>query len=219
VSEPHLLPKEIIQVKKPKLSRKLLLSLAALGTAGALAGMGTFAQYTSTTSATEQVTTGVVAINLGASGAANRLSVSATNVVPGDTIARAVDLISTSTDPLSSVTLTSTASPSSALDTDAANGLQVVITRCAAGFVEAGVSPAYTYTCGAGALTVLATRAVIGSTIALSNLTATTTASTTDHLVITLTLPSTTTAAEVANNASSTISWAFTGTQRALTNR
>jgi predicted ribosomally synthesized peptide with SipW-like signal peptide len=206
-------------VRKPKLSRKLLLSLAALGTAGALAGMGTFAQYTSTASAPESITTGTVAIALGATGPANRLSVTATKVVPGDTIARAVDLISTSGDPLSTVTVTTTASPSSALDTDATNGLQLVIQACAAGWVEAGSSPAYTYTCGAGAISVLTTRAVIGANLALTNLTATTTASTTDHLLITLTLPTATTAAQVPNAATSTVTYAFTGTQRTATNR
>jgi hypothetical protein len=95
----------------------------------------------------------------------------------------------------------------------------LVIQSCAAGWVEAGTSPAYTYTCSGGAISVLATRAVIGSNLTLNNLTATTTANTTDHLLITLTLPSATTAAQVPNAATSTISYAFTGTQRAATSR
>ena len=177
------------RTKKGSLSQRLVLSLAALSTAGAIAGMGAFGSYTSTQSATETVTAGTVAISLGAINTpANRLTTNATNVVPGDTINRAVDLASTSSDSLSAVTLTTTATTSSLLDTDATNGLQVVIQSCAAGWVEAGSSPAYTYTCSGGAISVLTTRAVIGANLTLNNLNATTTSSSTDHLLVTLTL-------------------------------
>jgi hypothetical protein len=63
---------------------------------------------------------------------------------------------------------------------------------------------------------VLASRAVIGSSLALSNLTSTT-AGSTDHLRFTLTLP--TTAGNTFQNLSSTISYSFAGTQRNATNR
>jgi hypothetical protein len=58
---------------------------------------------------------------------------------------------------------------------------------------------------------VLASRAVIGNTLALLNL-GSLTAGTTDHLRVTLTLPSA--AGNTLQNQSSTISYAFTGTQR-----
>src|SRR5438270_6938464 len=183
--------------------KKLLLSLAALGTAGAIAGLGTFATFTSTTSASQSVTAGKVEIALGASGAANRLSVSATNVVPGDTINRVLDLISTSTDAMKTVNLTTTASASSVLDTNTTDGLQMYIRSCSSAWTEAGSSPAFTYTCGG------TTSAVLGSAgfpvnivtttaggVALANLTATTTAGPiTDHLLITIVLPQTNTSA------------------------
>src|SRR5438876_710375 len=103
-------------------SGKVLASLALVGTAAAVAGMGTYGAFTSTTSASTAVTSGTVSIALGANGAANRLSVAATGVVPGDTIQRAVTLTNGSGNQnLASVTLTTAASPSSILGTDATN--------------------------------------------------------------------------------------------------
>jgi spore coat-associated protein N len=203
-------------------SKKVLLSLAALGAAGAIAGLGTFATFTSTTSATHQVTAGKVEIALGATGAANRLSVSATNVVPGDTINRVVDLISTSTDPLKTVKLTTTASVSSILDTNTTDGLQMYIRSCSAAWTESGVSPAYTYTCSGTTSAVLSAAGsptnVITTTaggVTLSNLTGTTTAGpVTDHLLVTIVLPQANTSANLATPPSSTIDYSFTGTQR-----
>src|SRR5581483_6991679 len=89
---------------------KLIASTALLAAAAGAAGLGTFGSFTSTTSATESVSSGNVTIALGASGtAANRLSVAATGVVPGDTIQRGVTLSNTGDTALSAVTLTTTA--------------------------------------------------------------------------------------------------------------
>jgi hypothetical protein len=57
---------------------------------------------------------------------------------------------------------------------------------------------------------------VIGSNLTLSNL-GSTSAGATDHLRVTLTLPSG--AGNTLQNLSSTITYAFTGTQRAATNK
>ena len=109
-------------------TRKVLLSLGALGLAGALAGMGTFATFTATTSASQTLSSGTVVIALGATGAAtNRLTLSATGLVPGDTVQRSFDLSNTGSQGLASVTLSTVASPSSLLDTDATQGLQMVV--------------------------------------------------------------------------------------------
>jgi predicted ribosomally synthesized peptide with SipW-like signal peptide len=195
--------------------KKVLLTLGAVGTAAAMAGLGTFATFTSSTSANQSVASGTVTIGLGATGAStNRLTVAASAIAAGDTMQRSVDLVDSGTVNLASITLTTTASPSSLLDTDATNGLQMVIDKCSTPWVEAGSSPAFTYTCGGTNTTVLASRAVIGSTMALSNLTMT--AGATDHIRVTLTLPST--AGNTLQAASSTISYAFTATQRAATN-
>jgi predicted ribosomally synthesized peptide with SipW-like signal peptide len=197
---------------------KVLGSLAVLGLAASIAGLGTFATFTSSTSASQSISSGTVSIALGATGAStNRLTVNATNIVPGDTMQRSVDLTSSSSDPLGSVSLTTSAAPSSLLDTDATNGLQMTITSCSVPWTEAGTSPAFTYTCSGSQATVVATRAVVGSNIALTGLNALTSANSTDHLRVTLSLPAT--AGNTFQGLTSTISYAFTGTQRAATNR
>lgn len=198
-------------------THKALLSLVAVGLAGALAGVGTWATFTSSATADQPVSTGTVVIALGAPGsAANRLTVSATNVAPGDTIQRAVDLSNTGSLPLGSLGLTTAATTSSVLDTDATNGLQMTIDRCSTGWTEAGTAPAYTYTCGGTVASVVASRPVVGSNLTLANVTATT-PGTTDHLRVTLSLPST--ADNTFQGRSSTISYTFSATQRAGTNR
>ena len=196
---------------------KLLASAAVLGAAASIAGLGSFATFTSSTSASHTVASGTVTIALGATGAStNRLNVNATAIAPGDTIQRSVDLINQGTLDLASVTLTTTASPSSLLDTDTTNGLQVVIDKCSVAWTESGTAPAYTYSCSGTTSTVLASRPVIGSGLSLSNLGATT-AGATDHLRVTLTLPSA--AGNSLQNQSSTITYTFTGTQRTATNK
>jgi spore coat-associated protein N len=192
-------------------AQKLLATVAVLGAAASIAGLGTYATWTSTTSQSQSISSGTVTIALGATGAAtNRLNIGASALAPGDTVQRSVDLTNSGSLDLASVTLTTTAPTSSVLDTDATNGLQMVIDKCSQAWTEAG--PPYTYTCGGSTSTVLASRAVIGSNLSLSNLGATT-AGATDHLRVTLTLPAG--ADNSFQNKSSTISYAFTGTQRA----
>jgi hypothetical protein len=126
---------------------------------------------------------------------------------------RALDLNYAGSISFGSVTLTTSASPSSALDTDATDGLHVAIDKCSVAWTESG--PPYTYTCGGSTSTVLASSPVIGSNVAPSNLTLT--AGSTDHLRVTVTLPST--AGNSLQNLSSTIAYTFTGVQRAGTNQ
>jgi spore coat-associated protein N len=198
-----------------KTLKRLIGSFAVVGVAAAMAGLGTFATFTSSTTASHTISSGTVSIALGATGAStNRLTVGASNVVPGDTIQRAVDLInngSASSDNLSSIVLTTTASPSSLLDTEATNGLQMVIEKCSVAWTEAGTAPAYTYTCSGTTSTVLASRAVIGASMPLTGLSSLTTGST-DHLRVTVTLP--TAAPNTMQGLTSTISYNFVGTQR-----
>jgi spore coat-associated protein N len=197
--------------------RKLLVSLAIVAAAASIAGLGTFATFTSSTSASQSVSSGTVTIALGATGAAtNRLTVGASDIAPGDTIQRSVDLLNSGSIDLSAITLTTSATASSLLDTDATDGLQMVIDRCSNAWTEGGTAPAYTYTCSGTTSTVLASRAVVGSNLTLSNLTALTNG-VTDHLRVTLSFPSA--APNSFQNQSSTIQYTFTGTQRAGTNK
>ena len=197
--------------------RKLLVSLAVISAAASIAGLGTFATFTSSTSASQSVSSGTVTIALGATGAStNRLTVGASNIAPGDTIQRSVDLIDSGSIDLASITLTTNATTSSLLDTDATNGLQMVIDRCSNAWTEGGTAPAYTYTCSGATSTVLASRAIVGTNLALSNLSALTNG-VTDHLRVTLSFPSA--APNSFQNQSSTIQYTFTGTQRAGTSK
>lgn len=200
-----------------RLSVKLLVSIAVLAAAASVAGLGTFATFTSSTTATHTVSSGTVNVALGAVGAANRLTVNATGVAPGDTIQRAFTLSNSGTIDLASApTLTTTASPSSLLDTDNTNGLQMQIDKCSVAWTEAG--PPYTYTCSGTTSSVLASRAVIGSSIALSNLSDLTTGgSGPDYLKLTLTLPNT--AGNTFQGLTSTLTYTFNATQRAGTNK
>jgi hypothetical protein len=200
---------------------KVLATVLAIGATAGVAGLGTFGTFTDTTSASTPVDSGIVDLNLGAVGLANRLTVAATDIVPGDTIQRAFTLSGgNSTDPLGSVTLTSVASTSSLLDTDGTNGLQVKIEKCSlvTGWLEAGAAGSYTYTCPLGTITtVMAQRAVIGSGVSVTGLDSLTTAGATDSLKMTMTLPST--AGNTFQDLASTIAFTFTGTQRAATNK
>jgi hypothetical protein len=194
---------------------KVVASVAILGAAAGVASLATFASFTSSTAAQAQsLSSGTVSITLGA---ANRLAVGATNLVPGDTIQRAVDITnngSAGTSSVGSVSLTTTASPSSLLDTDTTNGLQMVVDKCSVAWTESG--PPYTYTCGGTTTSVLASKAVIGNNVALSNMSSIT-AGNTDHLRVTLTLPAA--AGNTLQGQSSTLSYVFTASQRAASNQ
>ena len=194
---------------------KVFGSIAVLGVAASVAGLGTYASFTSSTSASQAISSGTVSIALGASGPANRLAVAASNLVPGDTVQRAVDLTSASSDPLGSVTLQTSGSPSNALITDT-NALTVKVDKCSLPWTEAGTAPAYTYTCSGTTTSILASTAV-GGTASLSSLAALSSGSSTDHLLVTLSLPSA--AGNSLQGLSTTITYAFNGTQRAATSK
>lgn len=203
------------------LSRKLALSaLLLLGAAG-VAGIGTYATFTDQVApgSGQSITAGTVDINLGADGgAANRLTIGATGVVPGDTIQRQVRLINAGNQNLSGVTLTTAASPSNLLSSDTTNGLQMVWQKCdlAGGWTESGGTP-YTYTCPGGNITtVLASGPIVGTGQSLSGLEALT-AGDDDYLRLTVTLPAT--AGNLLQGLTTTITYTFDATQRAATDK
>jgi hypothetical protein len=185
--------------------------MAALGAAA-------FATFTSTTNVAQPVASGSVAFApINVNGAGNRLSLGAVDIAAGDTMQRAVTLTNAGTVDMlpGAVTITTSASVSSLLDTDTSTGLQLSIDKCSVPWTEAGVAPAYTYTCAGTTSSVLASAPVVQTGAALSNIT--TTAGTANHLRVTLTLPSA--APNTLQNQSSTIDYLFTGTQRNATAR
>jgi hypothetical protein len=182
--------------------------LLALVTAGV--GGAAFASFTASTNAEATTATGTVSFaDISKDGTGQRLSVGAKDVAPGDSLQRAVTITNTgSIDMLDSVTLTSKAKTSSLLDTDTTDGLQIAIDKCSVAWTES--SAPYTYTCSGTTSAVLASTPVIGASMALKNIDAT--AGTENHLLATITLPST------ANNSfqglTSTIDFTFNGQQR-----
>jgi hypothetical protein len=179
--------------------------------AASLVGIGAFAVFTDTASVSQATSSGSVTLaGISTNGANNRLSVGASNIAAGDTIQRAVTIRNAGTIALASVTLTTSATTSSLLDTDTTNGLQMVLERCSVAWTETG-GPPYTYTCGGTSSTVLASAPVVGTNLTLSNLAL---GAGVDNFVrVTLTLPST--APNTLQGQSSVIQYAFTATQRA----
>lgn len=201
-------------------SGKVLASVALVGVAASVAGLGTYGSFTSTTSASEVVTAGTVKVELGAAGsAANRLTVPAVGVIPGDTVQRAVTLTNAGNQDFGGVTLTTAPTVGSAitkLTSDTALGLQMAIDACSVPWTEAGTAPAYTYTCSGTTTPVLTSKPIVGPNLVLTNLQSITSGKA-DNLRVTATLP--TAADNTFQGLSSSVDFAFTATQRAGTNR
>jgi hypothetical protein len=189
-------------------ARKVVGSLGVLGTAAAVAGLGTFGGFTdSTTPVATTIQSGTLSIDLSQVGAA--VPVSTTGFLPGDSITRAVNLVNDGNAPLGSVTLSSAATASSILTTDLANGLQLTVKKCSVAWTQGGTAQAPTYTCAG-------TETLVGSGPAVNNFAINGAAALnpggTDHLTFSIALP--TTADNTFQGKSASLSLTFTGTQR-----
>ena len=196
-------------------TRKVVGSLGVLGAAAAVAGLGTFGTFTdSTTPISTNVASGTVDINLTTAGYA--IPATTSGFVPGDSMTRAVTLTNTAaSSALSSVTLGTTATVSSILDTNVTNGLQLNVKSCSVAWTQGGTASAPTYTCAGGTVTDLGTTPVVSNrTLAGLNSLA---PGGTDYLTFTISLP--TAADNTFQGKSSTLSLVFTGTQRAASAR
>jgi spore coat-associated protein N len=129
--------------------RKIVLSIALLLAAAAVLIGGAFATFTNTATAGSQaITSGTIKL---ATGPTNDAATGATNIAAGDTISREIDLNSTGSGLADKeITLKFSAAPTSLLDTDATNGLQLDIQSCSVAWtrvVEKAPPPAFKYTC------------------------------------------------------------------------
>lgn len=129
-------------------NKKLVASIALVGGTLALAFGGAFAQFTDTaTGGPQAISSGTIALGVGPT---NDSATGATDIVPGDTISREIDLSSTgATATASSITLGFSASPSSLLNTDPTNGLQISVGSCSTKPTRTA-GPPPTYTCAGG---------------------------------------------------------------------
>ena len=198
-------------------TRKVVGSLAILGTAAAVAGLGTYGSFTdSTTPMNTTVDTGTLSINLAQPGGAVAIPVSTTGFVPGDSMSRAVNLINDGGSALGSVGLSTTLnSASNALTTDLINGLQLSVKACSVAWTQGGTATAPTYTCSGTERSLLSGSAA-PQTAALVN-PASLAVGGVDNLVFSLALPAT--ADNTFQGKSASLSLTFTGTQRTGTAR
>ena len=196
-------------------TKKVVGSLAIAGTAAAVAGLGTFGTFTdSTAPLNTSVNSGTVDINLAQPSGAFAVPVTTTGFVPGDSLTRAVDLSNAGTSALASVTLSSIATASSILTTDATNGLQLAVSSCSVPWTQGGTSTAATYTCSGTQSSLLAGPAVTSNVLnGLNSINP----GGVDHLVFSVSLP--TSADNTFQGKSATLSLVFSGTQRTGTTR
>jgi hypothetical protein len=187
---------------------KIVGSLGIIGTAAAVAGIGTFGGFTdSTTPVATNVATGTMKIDLTQPGFA--IPASTTGFVPGDSLTRPVNLVNSGNLGLGSVTLGTTVATPSVLTTDTVNGLQMAVKSCAVPWTQTGTQTAATYTCSSGER-LLGSGPAVGN-IVLSN-PASLAAGGTDYLTFSISLPST--ADNTFQGKSAALSLTFTATQK-----
>jgi hypothetical protein len=192
---------------------KIVGSLGIIGTAAAVAGIGTFGGFTdSTTPVATNVSTGTLSIDL--SQPAIAIPATTTGFVAGDSLTRAVNLVNDGTVPLGSVTLGTTVAAPSVLTTDTVNGLQLAVKSCSVAWTQGGTASAPTYTCS-GSERLLASGPAV-SNLVLSN-PASLAAGATDYLTFSVSLPAT--ADNTFQNKSAALSLTFSGTQETGTAR
>ena len=192
---------------------KVLASVVLVGGAASVAGLGTFGAFTSTTAATEQVSTGKVVLTSAAG--VQGLSVAATNMVPGDTAERSITLTrSSDTEAFGSVKLTTAGTTGNLLTSDATNGLQLKVDQCSVAWTKAADS---SLTCSGTTTNVLTPRAVIGTNVDLAAATTTLNGATAaSNLRVSVSLPAS--ADNAFQGLSNTINFTFDATQRAAKN-
>jgi hypothetical protein len=198
-------------------ARKIVGSLAVVGTAAAVAGLGTYGNFTdSTTPLNTTVDTGTMSINLTQPGGAVAIPVSTAGFVPGDSMSRAVNLVNDGGTALGSVSLASTlTTPANALTSDGVNGLQLSVKTCSVAWTQGGTPSAPTYTCS-GAERTLMSGSAAPQTSALVNPTSLA-AGGVDNVVFTISLP--TSAGNNMQGLTAGLSLTFTAAQRAGTAR
>lgn len=194
-------------------ARKVVGSLGVLGTAAAVAGMGTFGGFTdSTAPVATTIQSGTLSIDLTQQGYS--VPVTTAGFLPGDSLTRAVNLVNDGNSALGSVTLSSSATAGSILTTDVTNGLQLTVKKCSVAWTQGGTALAPTYTCSG-------TETLVGSGPAVSTINlagaAALNAGGTDYLTFSISLP--TTADNTFQGKSASLSLTFTGTQRTGTAR
>jgi hypothetical protein len=182
-------------------------AISAVGAAVAVAGLGTFGQFTDSTSPVNtQVDTGVVSVDV-STPSGGSVPFSGGMMLAGDSRSALIDLVNDGTTPLSSVTVKTTATSSSVLDQDPVNGLQLTAESCSVAWTTGGAAP----TCS-GTVRSYFTQPILVNEYPLTSSPAIA-AGATDHLKLTAALPAGATG-DVFEGAGSTLEFVFTGIQK-----
>ena len=187
---------------------RIAASIAVLGAAASVAGLGTFGTFTdSTTPLVSRTDTGVLSIALTEAAHTATLSLFDPGVfLAGDVESSPIDLVNDGTAALSELRLGSVATDSSMLDTDRVNGLQLAVESCSEAWDAVGGD----WVCG-GTTTRHYTGPIVTDVTLRSG--AALAPGGTDHLLLTAGLPSATTA-DLVEGATSSLDFVFSGTQR-----
>ncbi len=200
------------------ITRKVVGSLAVLGAAAAVAGLGTYGTFTDSTSPVDTtVQTGTLSINLAQPWGSVGIPVTTSGFVPGDSMTRAVDLLNDGGAALGSVSLqASVTSVLNELVTDATNSLQPAVKACSVMWTQGGTTSAPTYTCSGTERTILSAPVANTGNVPLDN-PASLAAGGSDQLTFSVSMP--TSADNSFQGKSASLSLTFVGTQRAGTAR
>jgi hypothetical protein len=187
---------------------KIVGAISAVGAAVAVAGLGTFGNFTDSTSPVgTRVDSGVLSIDVSQPGGAS-VPFAGGMMLAGDSRSAVIDLVNDGTTPLSAVTLRSWATSSSVLDQDTVNGLQLSVESCSVAWTSGAGAP----TCS-GTSRLYFTQPIVVNNVALTA-SAALAAGATDHLKLTAALPSSA-SGDAFEGATSNLNFQFTGTQKA----
>jgi hypothetical protein len=187
---------------------KIAGSIAVVGAAAAVAGLGTFGGFTGSTEAVDAgADTGVLSIDVTMpdGSAPPPVALPLPSLMPGDSISVPMDLRNGGDVDLSSVVMRSYATESSKLDTEAVHGLQLQLDSCATPWTGTWGS----FACAGGAVELYDGRIAATTPLAAARSLA---AGTTDHLLVTVAFP--TTGGDDMQDQRSTFALIFDATQR-----
>jgi hypothetical protein len=191
-------------------TRKVVGSLAVVGTAAAVAGLGTFGTFSdSTTPVSTTVQTGTVDINIAQPGGAVAVPATVSGFVPGDSMSRAVNLSNNGTSALSALTMAAQSGATNALVTDTTNGLQLSVKTCSVAYTQNGTTTP-SYTCSGTERSLYSGQALVANQT-LTGLNSMT-AGGVDYLTFTVSLP--TSAGNTFQGLTAPLNITFTGVQR-----
>jgi len=190
---------------------KAVASVGVLAAAAAVAGLGTFGNFTdSTTPVDATVDTGTVSISLTPASSYATVPVTAGGFLPGDSSATPFDITNDGSVAWQSLTFTSWADTSSVLDSDPVHGLQLGLQSCSESWTVAGSG----YTCGGDVASLYAGPIIVDRALAGAVSLA---PGRTDHVLATISFPAT--AGDAYKDKVSQMSFRFTAVQRDATTR